>query len=321
VLGSASYVSPEQARGERADERTDLYALGCVLYAMLAGRPPFVADSPLATLYRHVHDEPEPPSRFAPTVPTSLESIVLRCLAKRRQERFASAADLEGALGDLESPGGTRPLPVTTDGPERAPTRPIAAATAPGPRRRTQGGVLAGAVVAAVMALAALAVAALDDPGLGRAGAPTRRGSDAGRSPGADAGEPTPSVSTVAPGDVTGAIATLLEAVDGAVLSGAFAEEKDAEKLRDRVLKVAGFSGNGDVEQAAAEAAKLDEELAKLVDQDRISPEAATDIGAALDAVLVAMDVDPAADVGSGGPGNGNGNAFGHEDGDDEGDD
>lgn len=109
ILGSASYLSPEQAEGERADERSDLYGLGCVLYEMLAGQPPFVADSPVATLYLHVHQTPTPPSRLAPRVPSELEEAVLRCLEKSPDRRFGSAGELDQALDDVVVPPTTLP--------------------------------------------------------------------------------------------------------------------------------------------------------------------------------------------------------------------
>ena len=97
VLGSTAYLSPEQASGQPVDERADLYALGCVLYEMLTGHVPFSADTPIATMYRHVNEDPPPPSTFAP-VPSELEDIVMRALEKDPKRRFASASELEAAL-------------------------------------------------------------------------------------------------------------------------------------------------------------------------------------------------------------------------------
>jgi serine/threonine-protein kinase len=97
VLGSTAYLSPEQAGGQPVDERADLYSLGCVLYEMLTGRVPFRADTPIATMYRHVNEDAPPPSTIAPVQP-ELEDVVLRCLEKDPKRRFASAAELEAAL-------------------------------------------------------------------------------------------------------------------------------------------------------------------------------------------------------------------------------
>ena len=69
VIGTAQYLSPEQARGERVDARSDLYSTGCVLYELLTGRPPFTGDSPVAIAYQHVREEPIPPSQLDPEIP------------------------------------------------------------------------------------------------------------------------------------------------------------------------------------------------------------------------------------------------------------
>jgi beta-lactam-binding protein with PASTA domain/predicted Ser/Thr protein kinase len=102
VIGTAQYLSPEQARGETVDARSDLYSAGCLLYELLTGRPPFVADSPVAVAYQHVREEPQPPSTFNPVVPEVVDRIVLHALAKDRETRYQTAdefrADLEAAL-------------------------------------------------------------------------------------------------------------------------------------------------------------------------------------------------------------------------------
>ena len=69
VIGTAQYLSPEQARGEQVDARTDIYSTGCLLYELLTGRPPFVGDSPVSVAYQHVREEPLPPSSLDPDVP------------------------------------------------------------------------------------------------------------------------------------------------------------------------------------------------------------------------------------------------------------
>src|SRR5262245_3667450 len=123
VLGSTAYLAPEQASGDRVDARSDVYAFGCVLYEMLTGQVPFRADTPVATMYRHVNEDAPPPSSIRP-VPPGLEAIVMRCLAKDPRRRFASAEDLEAALRSASLDGtDTAPLvPVGGD----ADTRPVA---------------------------------------------------------------------------------------------------------------------------------------------------------------------------------------------------
>jgi eukaryotic-like serine/threonine-protein kinase len=94
VIGTAQYLSPEQARGERVDARSDLYSTGCLLYELLTGRPPFLGDSPVAIAYQHVRESPIPPSRIDPEVPPWADAIVLRAMAKDPRERYQSAADM-----------------------------------------------------------------------------------------------------------------------------------------------------------------------------------------------------------------------------------
>ena len=94
VLGTASYLSPEQAQGEAVDARSDIYSLGVVLYEMLTGRPPFSGDSPVAVAYKHVREDPPLPSSIAPEVPQELEAIVMKAMAKNPANRYASAQEM-----------------------------------------------------------------------------------------------------------------------------------------------------------------------------------------------------------------------------------
>jgi serine/threonine-protein kinase len=98
ILGTAQYFSPEQARGEAVDARTDLYSTGVVLYELLTGRPPFVGETAVATAYQHVSEAPTPPSRLNPAVTPALDAVVMRALAKDRYERFQSATDFKKDL-------------------------------------------------------------------------------------------------------------------------------------------------------------------------------------------------------------------------------
>lgn len=94
VLGTAQYLSPEQARGEIVDARADLYSCGALLYELLIGRPPFTGDSPVAIAYQHVTEVPQPPSAFDNTIPNEVDAIVLTALAKKPGDRYASAAEM-----------------------------------------------------------------------------------------------------------------------------------------------------------------------------------------------------------------------------------
>jgi eukaryotic-like serine/threonine-protein kinase len=98
VIGTAQYLSPEQARGERVDARSDLYSAGCLLYELLTGRPPFTGDSPVAIAYQHVRENPVPPSRVDPDVPSWADAIVLKAMAKSPDDRYQTAADMRADL-------------------------------------------------------------------------------------------------------------------------------------------------------------------------------------------------------------------------------
>jgi len=98
VIGTAQYLSPEQARGERVDSRSDLYSTGCLLYELLTGRPPFTGDSPVAIAYQHVRENPVPPSRVDPDVPPWADAIVLKAMAKPPADRYQTAADMRADL-------------------------------------------------------------------------------------------------------------------------------------------------------------------------------------------------------------------------------
>ncbi|GAA4239245.1 Stk1 family PASTA domain-containing Ser/Thr kinase [Actinomadura meridiana] len=91
VIGTAQYLSPEQARGERVDARSDVYSTGCVLYELLTGRPPFTGDSPVAIAYQHVREEPVPPSQVDPQIPQWADAIVLKAMAKEADNRYQNA--------------------------------------------------------------------------------------------------------------------------------------------------------------------------------------------------------------------------------------
>jgi serine/threonine-protein kinase len=110
VIGTAQYLSPEQARGEQVDTRSDLYSTGCMLFELLTGRPPFQGDSPVAVAYQHVGQEPQRPSEVATDVPDVLDRITLKALTKDREQRYSTAAefrrDLESAMrgGQISAP-------------------------------------------------------------------------------------------------------------------------------------------------------------------------------------------------------------------------
>ncbi|NNG38393.1 Stk1 family PASTA domain-containing Ser/Thr kinase [Flexivirga sp. ID2601S] len=97
VVGTARYLSPEQAQGETVDARSDLYSAGCVFYELLTGRTPFVGE-PVSLVYQHITDPPKPPSFYEPSVPKAMDAVALRSLEKKRDDRYQTAAAFRGDL-------------------------------------------------------------------------------------------------------------------------------------------------------------------------------------------------------------------------------
>jgi serine/threonine protein kinase/beta-lactam-binding protein with PASTA domain len=98
VIGTAQYLSPEQARGELVDARSDVYAAGCVLYELITGDPPFTGDSPVAVAYQHVREDPIPPSHQNPNVSAAMDAVVLKAMSKNPANRYQSAAEMRSDL-------------------------------------------------------------------------------------------------------------------------------------------------------------------------------------------------------------------------------
>ena len=98
VIGTAQYLSPEQARGESVDARSDVYSVGCLLYELVTGAPPFTGDSPVSVAYQHVREDPKLPSSVNPAIPPELDAILLKALSKNPANRYQSAADMRNDL-------------------------------------------------------------------------------------------------------------------------------------------------------------------------------------------------------------------------------
>ena len=98
VVGTAQYLSPEQARGETVDSRSDVYSTGCLLYELLTGRPPFVGESPVSVAYQHVREQAPPPSSIDPDLPPQIDAIVMKSLTKRVEDRYQSAAAMRADI-------------------------------------------------------------------------------------------------------------------------------------------------------------------------------------------------------------------------------
>ncbi len=115
VIGTAQYLSPEQARGEKVDARSDVYSLGCVLYEIITGEPPFVGDSPVAVAYQHVREDPVPPSERHDGISPGLDAVVLKALAKNPDNRYQTAAEMRTDLIRVHSGEAPEAPKVFTD--------------------------------------------------------------------------------------------------------------------------------------------------------------------------------------------------------------
>ncbi|HUF33718.1 MAG TPA: serine/threonine protein kinase [Acidimicrobiales bacterium] len=181
VLGTAAYLSPEQAEARPLDARSDVYALGCVLHELVAGDPPFTGTTSVAVVVKHLQEPPPPLRGLVPDVPADLEEVVLRCLAKDPDARYGSARELEA---DLRQVATGEPLVHGAAGrwAGAAAATTVAAAPPPGPTgtavlapaiatapQRSRRGPVAVAVVAIVAALVlgAIALAAMRSDGPG----------------------------------------------------------------------------------------------------------------------------------------------------------
>jgi len=102
LVGSPPYMSPEQCEDLPLDAQSDIYSLGCVFYEMVAGRPPFVGSSPIDTLVKHMNEVPAPPSAYSAEIPEGVDSVLLKALAKHKQDRYGSASDFGQALAGVE---------------------------------------------------------------------------------------------------------------------------------------------------------------------------------------------------------------------------
>jgi eukaryotic-like serine/threonine-protein kinase len=139
VIGTAYYLSPEQARGEHVDARSDIYSTGCLLYELLTGAPPFTGDSAVAVAYQHVREEPIPPSTIEPDVPPDIDAIVLVAMSKNPANRYSSAAEMRA---DLERSMAGVPVlatPVRRDEPTAVTALPPTAVTLRTPPKRRRG--------------------------------------------------------------------------------------------------------------------------------------------------------------------------------------
>jgi serine/threonine-protein kinase len=157
VLGTAQYLSPEQARGETVDARSDVYSAGCLLYELLTGRPPFQGESPVAVAYQHVRENPVPPSTLNPDIGPEPDAIVMKALTKNPQNRYQSAREMRTDIQRALQGATVSAPPVLAE----PPTQALTAVTEPAAdeEKSRKGGYLA-LIVGVILALALLGVGA-----------------------------------------------------------------------------------------------------------------------------------------------------------------
>ncbi|MGH2590497.1 MAG: protein kinase domain-containing protein, partial [Actinomycetota bacterium] len=291
VLGSAPYISPEQARGEPGNERSDIYALGCVLYHMLTGQAPFVADTPLATLYLHVHEPVVPPSQVRP-VPAELEAVVMRSMEKDPADRYSSAAEVEGALASDSS--ATMELPPAfneaTAPVQRVEPSRVSRGMRP-PHRRWWW--IAG--LAALLLLVGGIVFALGDfDGI------RREARQAARDTPTQTTSPTASPEVVEPLTVETAYLTLVGTIEAARVSGDI-DEGPAEDLQQRADDAFDAYQAGDPEEVAKKLEEFSDKLAEAAGKDEVTLAGAGRIDAAFQDLVFAIQTDPPVVVDEGG--------------------
>jgi len=174
VMGTASYLSPEQAQGQPVDARTDIYSLGVVLYEMLTGRPPFTGDSPMAIAYKQVNANPPPPSSVNPDVPPALDAVVMRALSKNPANRYQTGQEFAEDLERARTGGEVMATPLLPVGGEATQviSRPQPTSVLPptgeepgGSKKAWTGALLAILIMALLAAGAYLIVTMLTDEG------------------------------------------------------------------------------------------------------------------------------------------------------------
>jgi serine/threonine-protein kinase len=274
VLGSPTYLAPERVQAGGADPRSDLYSLGCVLFQMLVGRPPFEGDDVMGVTYQHLHAPPERVDELDPTVPPALGALVDRLLAKDPADRPSTADDLARELRAID-----------LDPPREAATGVVPGRVARASRGRSMAWIewaTAAALVIAVIAGAVLLIGADPAPAPAGGSSPAANGvlstSTAPTSPTATTSSSTSSTEGVAPPTTAeGAAAALAGLVDGAV-AGGLVDERAADKIQDRIDKVVEELVRGHPDHALDRLSDVTKEVEHALDHGEISEQAAADI-------------------------------------------
>jgi serine/threonine-protein kinase len=271
VLGTAAYLSPEQASGQTSGPQSDLYSLGCVLFEMLTGRPPFTADSTVGLAYRQVHDDPGPPSAWRPDVPARLDHVTALLLAKDPGARPPGAAAARVALLAVLNPSGnsgTAVLDVAPHIPRRE--------RRPRPLETVLGVMLAAALVALTVAL----VTGHSGSGVPAGGHPTA---------GAVSSEPSAAVSTPASASpAAAAAATLVGDLKEGVTDGQVTQQA-GQQLFQQLQQLLFPPPGQDTQQLQQQYSQLVQQYTQAKSQGEITGQAVTTLSGAISALGAAL--------------------------------
>ena len=285
VLGTASYLSPEQAQGVPVDARSDVYSLGCVLFEMLTGRPPFEGDTPVSIAYKHVNEAPPHPRELVPSLPPHLDEAATRALEKDPDARFPTAEAFRQAIAATADGAATVPIAAAGGDTDVLPPTAEAPPTAVQPRR-SRAWIPVALAAAAVLAVIGVVFATTRDPE--QAG---RRG-NAQEQP---AQEPT----TPAVASVGVALDNLKNVVIDAVEAGQLTEETGGRILEEAAKAFQEYS-RGDLDkalEALSHAHEVVDEAEAGIDDVFTSPEVVAALHGAIDAVAEAMQASAPATV------------------------
>ncbi|HVC86867.1 MAG TPA: protein kinase [Gaiellaceae bacterium] len=308
VLGTAAYLSPEQARGDRVTAAADIYSLGVVVYELLTGQTPFNAETLPELVLKREQGAITPPSELAPGVPAGLETVVLRCLALRPEDRPASAAVLANELAGSSDEPVTELLPLPADL-RATEVLPLTAATTPlrlagKPRRRF---IAALVVAASLLAVAVILAVALADSGSGKPTATVTT------TPGTttQATTATTTRNQLPPTTPQQAIADTRIAINDAQAHGQL-DQGAAGGLNNQLDSVAQALATGASQAAAQQTAALLQQLATLTADGQLSSTGFAQLSRSLNELAALL---PPVQVNPGPPanGHGHGNGRGHD--------
>ncbi len=256
IMGTVSYFSPEQGRGEACDCRTDIYAMGVVFYELLTGKLPFTGGDPTSVIYQHIHSSPKPPKEINPNIPENFQAVVLKCLQKDPARRYQTAADL---LADLDAVRSGQAPPTAFIDPDELRRGGTIVKTGSFTGKRTGGGRkwLAAGLLVAVAGTVAVIVMRTREPGLPPAQAPVASAPTGKPAPTAAVPTPTPTPTpTPAPAHAAVAANPGLPAARAALVAGdlAFARALVDAGRRDHPDDQAWMALAGEVDRAEGRA-------------------------------------------------------------------